>query len=36
MKVLAYIYKYYVMYKLTLEAQEIRRKALDEMTKGRR
>jgi hypothetical protein len=35
MKVLAYICKY-VTSKLTLEAQEIRRKALDEMTKGRR
>jgi membrane-bound lytic murein transglycosylase MltF len=30
------IYKYYVTYKLTLEAQETRRKALDELKKGTR
>ena len=30
------IYKYYVTYKLTLEAQETRRRALDELKKGTR
>jgi membrane-bound lytic murein transglycosylase MltF len=30
------IYKYYVTYKLTIDAQEVRRKALEELTKGAR
>jgi hypothetical protein len=30
------IYKYYAAYKLTLEAQEVQRKALESVTPGKR